>query len=169
MAEQDIFDTCYNFTAKCEGGWSNNACDHGGATNRGITLAVWRAYNHDQTLTADDLSNATEDDAKAIYAKNYYNYFVALPAALRLSVVDMSFNSGVTRAAELLQRTVGTKPDGQIGAVTLAAIAKHDAKLLVNSYAAICKAFYISLDQPVFINGWENRCENRRKASLALC
>jgi lysozyme family protein len=170
----DTFGTCLAFTLREEGGYVDNPADPGGATNMGITLATLRQYMDDPQLGATQVRDMTERTARAIYQALYWNPLRAdaLPCGVDLSVFDMGVNAGTWRSARLLQRALGftgEEVDGCIGPITLSAVAKFDARELVDDLAERQAAFYRSLAEfSIFGEGWLNRCSARKEAALAM-
>lgn len=85
------FDLAYTFTKKWEGGYVNNAADPGGETKYGISK---RAYPN------LDIVALTEEDAKAIYLRDYWNVMhdSDRPIAYACAVFDTAVNCGIARA-----------------------------------------------------------------------
>ena len=167
----DNFAECLKFTLLQEGGWSNNPNDPGGATMKGVTLAVYRQWKHNPNLTGNDLKKITDGELQAIYSQNYWVPSAGdkLPLGVDLMVFDMSVNAGVSRSAKLLQATVGANIDGAIGTNTLSKIAALNPVAIINALAEHQAAFYKSLSTfKVFGKGWMNRINARHAASLAL-
>lgn len=170
------FETVFKNVAISEGGYGNDVFDTGGATNLGITLAVWQEWNHDESLTAEDVKKITREQAAEVFRKRYWDLCKAddLPAGLDYCVADFSFNSGVGRAVRALQTQLGDLykgiPDGIAGPLTVSACAKiADLPAFINAYqdnrlAAIktFKAYWR------FGNGWTTRVSEVRMASLKL-
>src|SRR6185312_14622571 len=119
-----------------EGGYTNDAADPGGPTNFGITIADCRRYVKPDASAAD-VRAMTRDEAREIYRSKYWGAMRCddLPAGVDYAVFDYGVNSGVSRAAKVLQRIVGVADDGVIGPKTLAAAQAHDAQAAV---VAIC-------------------------------
>ena len=154
-----------------EGGYTNDAADPGGPTNFGITIADYRRYVK-RDASAADVRAMKLDDAKTIYRSKYWGALRCdeLPAGVDYAVFDYGVNSGVSRAAKVLQRIVGVADDGAIGPKTLAAAQAHDAKTTV---IAICDErlrFLKSLRTwGVFGKGWGARVAEVKDYSLQLC
>lgn len=153
-----------NELIKREGGFSHLSADKGGATKFGITqktLSTWR----EKAVSVDEVKQLTEDEAKAIYRALYYTRpkINSLPPPLNNLIFDFAVNSGPQRAIMALQTIVGVKPDGVLGALTLAAISTFPfletiinrvVKERVLMYARIVKK---DPSQLVFILGWIER------------
>ena len=112
------FDQAFDKLIGHEGGYSNHPSDPGGETMWGVTLRVARAAGYQGPMSA--LLRGTAAD---IYRRQYWDAVKAdqLPEAIRYDVFDAAVNSGVGQAAKWLQRALGVKDDGVIGAQTVAA------------------------------------------------
>jgi lysozyme family protein len=108
-----------------EGGYSNDVGDSGGPTNFGITIHDARQY-WKADATAEDVRHMPLEVAQDIYSKHYAAPlgYDNLPAGVDYAVLDYGINSGISRAARVLQHIVGVTVDGSIGPVTLAAAMK---------------------------------------------
>jgi hypothetical protein len=152
------------------GGYSNHADDPGGPTNFGITIYDYRKYVKPDA-TAADVKAMSLDDAKAIYKSNYWDALAcgALPAGIDYAVFDYGVNSGVGRAARVLQRLVGVVVDGVIGPVTIAAVRLCAPTALIASFCEERLQFLQSLKTwPVFGKGWSRRVAEVKQAALAM-
>lgn len=144
---------------KSEGGFVNHPRDPGGRTNLGVTqatLAAWRGVAASET----DVRALQRPEAAAIYEQNYADkvMFAHLPAGLDYALLDCAINSGVSRAVKLLQKVVGTKEDGVLGAITLAALDGIDPAALIGRYSDTRLSFLKTLKTwNEFGRGWETR------------
>jgi lysozyme family protein len=175
-----------------EGGYSNHPSDPGGPTNWGITLRDARAY-WKQDATATDVRNLPRAVAKNIFRTKYWAALSCdeLPAGVDYAVFDYGVNSGIGRAAKVLQRLLGLhsasktkgrrRPssrtdavdalvvDGIVGPRTLAAAACADAGRLIDAICDERLAFLQGLRTwSVFGNGWGRRVREVRAAALAM-
>lgn len=153
-----------------EGGYTNEASDPGGPTNWGITIYDARAYWKPEA-TAADVRAMPLDVAKTIYKEKYWDAVEGddLPAGVDYVVFDYGVNSGVSRAAKVLQRAVGAQSDGHIGPKTLAATANTDVKALINVICDERMEFLQKLHHwPVYKKGWTRRVKEVRAAALHL-
>lgn len=117
-----------------EGGYVDDPRDVGNATNMGITLATYRQHVS-SGATKDDLRRMTIDRAKFIYRVHYWNALGcdALPAGLDYAIFDFGVNSGIDRAAKMLQEIVGVHQDGHVGPATLDGVKRYgDMKKLID-------------------------------------
>lgn len=149
-----------------EGGYVNHPKDPGGATNKGVTQAVYDAYRKVNGLATQSVRYIADDEVGAIYQKQYWKLVRgdSLPAGLDYAVFDFAVNSGVSRANKYLQRLIGLTGDdvdGLIGNQTLAAVyekAKQNEEALIAGYCANRMAFLKSLGTfPTFGKGWTRR------------
>lgn len=167
----DNFDACLAFTLKEEGGWSDNPNDPGGCTMQGITLASYRDWKNDSTLSCEDLHVVTSEDVTAFYHDEYWDrsHAESFPFGVDLMVMDAGVNMGLGRSAKILQEQVGVAADGAIGPATVAAVLAIDPSILIDSLAKAQLEFYYSLaDYAIFGQGWINRVSARHTAATAM-
>ena len=158
-------------TLAYEGGWSDHPRDPGGATMKGITLARYRAWKRDQSITPGQLRQIGDDEVKAIYKTGYWDTVRGddLPAGLDLAAFDFAVNSGPARAVKTLQRILGVREDGVMGMMTLNAVRGRDADQLIDELTAARLAFIRSLSTyGTFGKGWERRISGVRMKALSL-
>lgn len=152
-----------------EGGFVDNPNDRGGATNFGVTEAVYHDWLRSQGLPIRPVREITLEEAEQLYHLNYWLLAMcdALPWPVSLSVFDAAVNHGVGRAKRLLQEALCVKVDGIIGPVTLAAAEGADPRWLANDILWLRVALYrdISADptQLGFLRGWLGRMLHLRK------
>ncbi len=108
------FEQAVAMVLKHEGGYSNDSRDPGGETRFGISK---RAYPD------VDILRLTEDEAKAIYKRDYWDTLRPdeLPHELAICLFDCAVNMGRDKAIRLLQRACGVAQDGVMGGNTIAA------------------------------------------------
>lgn len=153
-----------------EGGYSNHPSDPGGPTNYGITLADYRRYVM-ADATAADIRAMKLGDASRIYRTKYWDALRcdALPAGLDYAVFDYGVNSGIVRAAKVLQRTLGLPVNGVVGEAELAAVRRHFTADLIVRICDERLAFLKSLKTwPVFGKGWGRRVAEVKSSALAM-
>lgn len=153
-----------------EGGYSNHPSDPGGPTNFGITIYDYRTYVKPHA-TAADVRAMKVGEAKAIYRGKYWNAMRCdeLAPGVDYCIFDYGVNSGIGRAAKVLQRLVGTGVDGKIGDATVAAARAANAEKLINHICDERIAFLRRLGTwNVFGAGWGRRVREVRAAALAL-
>jgi lysozyme family protein len=171
---KDSFVFSLNIVLEKEGGFVNHPKDPGGATNLGVTKAVWESWIG-KKVTVDDIKKLTVKDVTPLYKKNYWDKVRGdeLPTGLDLCVFDFGVNAGPGRAIKYLQRMVGAKEDGVFGPGTLKAVqefvAKNGEKGVVKIYSNMRRAYYKSLSTfPTFGRGWLRRVDEVEKRALTL-
>jgi len=151
------FLSALNMVLQSEGGFVINPHDPGGATNKGITQAVYDDWRKSQELPAQSVKNASPLETSLIYSKLYWLPIHGddLPSGVDYATFDMAVNSGVNRASRFLQRAVGVTEDGVIGPATIAACKAVPPKNIINSLCAERAAFLKAcLGFPTFGRGW---------------
>jgi len=152
-----------------EGGFVNHPRDPGGATNRGVTQAVYDAYRKTRGRPVQSVKFITDDEVRAIYKFQYWDRVQGdfLPRGLDYAVFDFAVNSGVGRASKYLQAVLGVAQDGVIGAKTLAAIS--DPIRTINALCDRRISFLRNLGTfAVFGRGWTRRVQDVRKHALEM-
>jgi len=153
------FDDALKMLLKSEGGFVNHPQDPGGMTNLGVTKKVWEEWvGH--AVTEDDMRALTPDKVAPLYKAKYWNkiYGDKLPHGVDLCVFDCAVNSGVSRAAKLLQRAVGVDDDGVIGNITLMACEAIEPDLIIQRFSEERLAFLQALPTfATFGKGWSRR------------
>ena len=150
-----------------EGGFVDHPRDPGGATNFGVTLAVFKQWRGTRHVSKNDLIRIEVAEVRAIYEALYWNVLHAdeLPHGVDHMIFDAGVNTGNRRAAVQVQRVAGmdvAQQDGVIGPRTLAAIRRHAPEVIIASLARVHEAHYRSLGHfPTFGRGWLSRLERR--------
>lgn len=157
------------FILSWEGGFSNHPADKGGATNKGVTLATWRAQGYDKNgdgnIDIEDLKMLTNDDAINVVMKPHYwdrwkaNHIKS--QSIANIVVDWVWGSGAHGITNV-QKLLGVKVDGIVGEKTLAALNAQEPKLFFAKIKRERIAFLQRLvknnpSQKVFEKGWLKR------------
>ena len=153
---------------KWEGGFVNDPLDKGGATNKGVTIAVWKAQGYDKDGDGDidvaDLKLITAEDATMIMKKNYWDRWKAdqiKNQAIANTLVDWVWGSGAW-GIKIPQRILGVKDDGIVGIKTLEALNKQNPKEFLEKLYLARFNFLDGIvasnpSQKRFIKGWKNR------------
>jgi len=156
-----------------EGGFVDDPDDRGGATNWGVTQAVWEDHLEDE-FTSEDVRNFTREQAIALYKEEFWipSQSEKLPEEIREIYFDMCVNHGQRNAVKILQTAVNAKGgnidvDGAIGPNTI----REASKLKLWEVQVERSGFYWNLvfvgsfygkrnSQQKFIRGWIRRCFN---------
>lgn len=143
-----------------EGGYSEDD-KVGGPTKWGISQ---KAYPY------LDIASLTVEYAEGIYRRDYLDLLHAdlFEDGVAYQLLDFAVNSGPVTAIKQLQEAVGCKPDGNVGPVTLAALAALSESDLVMLLIAERLDFMASLKNwPENSKGWTRRmAQNLRYAAL---
>ena len=125
--------------------------DNGGETRYGISKASYPNL---------DIANLTSDQAKAIYATDYWlkGNCAKLKTELQYVHFDSAVNMGVVTAIKLLQRAANILDDGIFGSQTLVQSdnVSIEAYLLQREWDDDSIVVHRQ-SQIVFLGGWENR------------
>lgn len=152
MADK-TFQPSLSLTLAHEGGFVNHPKDPGGATNKGVTQAVYNAYRRNKGLEERSVRHITSAEVTDIYKKQYW--LVAgcnlLPAGLDYAVFDYAVNSGPGRAIKDLQRTINSVGN-QLGITTQVAVDSDFGQATLDA-AKAC----MNIDECVFIESYCNR------------
>lgn len=157
-----------------EGGFVHHPSDPGGATNKGVTQAVYDRYRRARNLSVRSVRSIEDREVEEIYRKSYWALVDGdrLPAGLDYAVFDYGVNSGTGKAVKDLQRTLNQKSDyygvlgklkvdGLMGDGTIAAAcnaANTDEVALIEDYCNRRIGFLKSLKTfKVFGRGWTRR------------
>ena len=134
------FSEAIEIVLKHEGGYVNDPDDPGGETNYGISKRSFPKY---------DIKNLTEEDAKDIYKRHFWDVSKAdkVKDELRLDYFDMCVNMGQRSAVKCLQKAVNNSPgnkisvDGRIGPNTI----KESKRISVNRLQSFRILYYAKL------------------------
>ena len=157
---KDNFSPSLSHVLRSEGGYVNDGQDPGGATNCGITQAVYDAWRAAHGQPTRDVRAIDPNEIEAIYRQNYWDAVRGddLPAGVDYCAFDAAVNSGVHRAAVWLQRAAQVVDDGYMGPVTLAAVHSADPRRIINAICSQRLAFLETLPTwPHFGRGWSVR------------
>jgi lysozyme family protein len=160
-----------------EGGFSDDPRDNGnklpdgrpGSTMLGVTQYNWENWAGHQ-VTHEQMKKLKPEDVKPFYKKKFWDACRCndLPEGIDYLVFDFAVNAGVGRSAKTLQSAVGATPDGSIGPLTLAAVAKQSETELIDNFSAAKVDFYVGLNNPTYEDGWLNRVKHVRTAALGM-
>lgn len=155
-----------------EGGYVNHPRDPGGETNKGITIAVYRAYRARKGLPSQSVRLITDAEVNEIYKLQYWNRIRGdqLPAGVDYVVFDGSVNSGPTQSVKWLQRALGCAVDGNMGEATLSALETcHDHRALIERICQLRMGFLRALRTwSTFGTGWTRRVSGVKAVGQAM-
>lgn len=155
-----------------EGGYVNHPKDPGGATNKGVTQAVYDGFRRRASAKIQSVRGITDKEVRAIYKRQYWDFARcdALPAGVDYMVFDGAVNSGPSRSIRWLQSALGVSVDGMIGEETIGAAQAHpDRNALIARVCAIRMRFLRSLRTwPYFGRGWTSRVTGVEKLAKAI-
>ena len=164
------FERSLTFVLDAEGGFSDHKHDKGGKTNKGILQREYDEYRDNRQEDRRPVKEISDEEVEDIYYNDYWvrGKCFKMPWPLCAVHFDGCVNTGVGQAAKFLQRAVGSKDDGAVGAKTILAM---EAKINDIGVAAIIvqrDGFYdllAKLDetQKSFSKGWDNRLEKLKK------
>ena len=152
---------------KYEGGYVDHPKDPGGPTNKGVTQAVYDSWRKSQNLSTQSVRNIADSEVAAIYKSLYWDRIRGddLPSGVDFAVFDFAVNSGVSRAAKMLQSVVGVAQDGVIGPATIEATKTYVAMAVTNKRLAFMQSLSI---WPTFGKGWSARIADVKAQIKAL-
>ena len=143
------FNTAFLRLLGNEGVYVNNPQDPGGETNWGISK---RSYPN------VDIANLTQDGAKEIYLRDFWNPIGDADPAIKFQVFDFAVNSGIQTAIRKLQAAIGVADDGHWGPVSAAKLASMDRNDVLMIFIAQRLRFWAGLSNwPTFGKGWAVR------------
>lgn len=173
--EPTLHSRANRFTLQWEGGYVNDPDDAGGATNKGITWRVYNAWRKAKGLAIRSVRFITGEEVDQIYKRWYWEPAHCDEIAekggekLAIAVYDFAVNSGVKRAIEYLQRTVGAADDGVWGPKTAKRV---EGQLLILGDRAVTttyinrrESFFRAIAKGrnrKFLKGWLNRLNDLR-------
>lgn len=159
------------FILRWEGGYADDPADSGGATNRGVTLATYRAYRRKKGLPAPaaaDLKRLTDAEWDEIFVGSYWNRWKADRIECQSVadlLVDWVWCSGAY-GVKIPQYLLGVAADGIVGERTLAALngwkkGQRDlfGRLKEERAAFIGRICKSNPRNRKFKNGWLNRID----------
>ena len=157
------FDTAFDRLIGHEGGFSADPKDPGNWTGgrpnagelKGTKFGI--AAN---TYPDLDIRNLTLEQARSIYRRDWWLKAGAdqLDGAIVFQLWDFAVNAGMGTARRALQRAVGVADDGNVGAVTIAAVKALTVPDVILRFNAQRLRHYTALSTwPTYGKGWTNR------------
>lgn len=188
----DKFDIAQDFTARWEGGLSDDKADKGGLTHWGVSLTFLTDFSRDYDnrrflhdlgvhplpVTRATIRNLDTQQARAIFKCEFWDPLILddMPVQMGVLLYDAAVNAGRRQSVKLAQRGynacvlhgVPLAVDGIFGPLTRAALKQNNIE---NVRQAICTArenFYKEIvrknpSQDVFLKGWLNRVADLRR------
>jgi lysozyme family protein len=151
-----------------EGGFVNDPVDHGGATNKGVTLSTWTQVGYDKNgdgdIDVDDIRLLTQQDATIVLKKFYWDRWKAdgiNNQSIADILVDWVWCSGKWGVV-IPQRVLNVTADGIVGTVTLKALNSANQQKFFEAIVTERTKFIYNIishnpSQKRFLNGWMNR------------
>ncbi len=139
-----------------EGGYVDDPQDRGGETKFGISKR-----SHPDV----DIQGLTLRKAVEIYRARYWRSYYAEITDQRIAnkLFSLAVNMGHGPAQKCLQRAIrgaglpAVKVDGVLGPKTIRSVNDADPGALLASFRSEAACYYRGLNQPRFVDGWENR------------
>jgi len=156
---KDNFKQSLALVLKSEGGFVNNPRDPGGMTNFGVTKVTYDRWTNSDA-TEEQMRALTPADVEPLYREWYWDGVRGddLPAGVDYCVFDFAVNSGIGTAIRMLQDASGTVPDGKLGPVTMANIAKANPLTLIDMLQTVRMNYLRKISTwSTFGKGWTNR------------
>ena len=162
-----------------EGGYQRMSEDKGNknskgqlvGTNFGISAPVYEQVLG-RTVTAEDMKNMTEEEARDIYRDRYIrpvrdNLKVPEDHPAFPQIVDMVVNHGYSGATAIIQRALGAKVDGRSGPETRKKLedanpVELNNKLVDERINTYNQTVQQDDSQARFLKGWTNRANRYR-------
>ncbi len=154
-----------------EGGNDDDPRDPGGRTSRGIIQTEWNRWRLTHPGLPSDVWAAPQSEVVAIYKQWYWDKLRCddLPPGVDYAIFDYGVNSGISRAAKVLQRLVGVTVDGEIGDQTVAYTRVRDPKVLVSAICDERIKFLRGLSTwGTYGRGWTTRVNGVRATALIM-
>lgn len=179
----NAFDDAFDTTLGHEGGFADHPADHGGATNRGFSLAYLKSLgdedrdgyldgdlDHDSDVDVDDVRKITEPEARRLALREFWERYRCGEIEDRLVAAkffDLIFNMRPGTAGLVLQRALRAtlRPvteDGVVGSQTIEAVNAADPRCVLIAMRSEAAAVYRMIaaadpTQRAFLAGWLSR------------
>ena len=186
----DKFEAAYQFTARWEGGLTDDPADRGGITNYGVSIEFLKDCERLSSVhvlslgikipvTRESIKNLRRDQARDLFRWRFWNTpdYGRYETPLAVVLFDCSVNHGISRAIKLAQKAFNSicpagaeklAVDGIQGPKTKAALESESSFALARAIISERKKFYQAIvdsnhTQRVFLRGWMNRANNLDK------
>lgn len=130
-----------------EGGYGNDPADSGGATNKGITIATFRAV-FGKNKTVNDLKRMTDAQWDTVFKTLFWNKIQGdkiTSEAIADQIVNFAWGSGVTRAVKYAQGILMIDADGVCGNMTVNALNRYDPRRFVLDYGNAYRRYLMQI------------------------
>jgi lysozyme family protein len=160
------FETSFGLLIDREGTLSLEHNDRGNWTSGQIGIGSLRGTKYGvsaMSYPTVDIANLTLAAAQAIYKRDFWDKVRGdrLPPTVAFQVFDAAVNSGVEAASMWLQMAVSVATDGDIGELTLAAVATLSPVLVTSRFNAHRLIAMTSMSGwPLNSRGWARRVAN---------
>lgn len=166
------FPACLATLKTEEGGYVNNPHDPGGATNFGVTQAVYDAWRRSQGFAFQSVRYITQTEVSAIYRLQYWNPIRGddLYAGLDMMMLNIAAMDGPVKAVKILQEALEVPMDGMFGLHTMGALsAITDRAGFIGTVCGDEMGFLRTLRTWVYFGvGWNNRYVALKPQALAM-
>lgn len=161
-----MFDKAFERVIGHEGGYTTDPKDRGNWTTGIIGKGELKGTKYGISAMSYpnlDIKNLTEAQAKDVYRNDYWQAINLdkLYPAMAFQVFDAAINHGKTAAIKLLQKAVGTKQDGIIGPLTIAAANNLASPEVIYNFNAARIELYTNISTfQTYGRGWMARVAN---------
>ena len=163
------FDLAINKMLNLEGGKTYEKSDKGGKTNFGITQRTFNTWRDSINKPRTDVFKISQEEAKEIYKKNYWNLIKGsqLPHDIAQAIMSMALTDGPQDAIRHTQKILGIPPTGTMGPITMKSIwsaAKQKGTKKLTNYIVDKQIQRYQADEQAktYGRGWTNRAESLR-------
>ena len=163
------FDLAINKMLNLEGGKTYEKSDKGGKTNFGITQRTFNTWRDSINKPKADVFKISQEEAKEIYKKNYWNLIKGsqLPHDIAQAIMSMALTDGPQDAIRHTQKILGIPPTGTMGPITMKSIwsaAKQKGTKKLTNYIVDKQIQRYQADEQAktYGRGWTNRAESLR-------
>lgn len=166
MAE---FKEAFENTMDNEGGFVLHKVkgDSGGLTYAGITQAYhphwpgWRYIGEKGSTPCPELLNLVQDFYEKRYWEGIRGKYIEDQQTAN-SIYDFVVNAGLGTASKIVQKTIGAKPDGILGPISIRELNRFPQKHFYSAFAVAKVDYYIDIvqrkpSQRKFFLGWTTR------------
>jgi lysozyme family protein len=165
------FDDVFALVIGFEKGFTDSPADAGNWTGGKVGVGSCRGTKYGISAASYpdlDIGKLTLEQAKAIARRDYWTRYHCdeFDPRIGAQVFDAAYNGG--HPALWLQQASGAKPDGVIGAATVASVKAADPVKICARFDAYRLDYMASLDAwPSFSRGWTHRIATMLRESAA--